>query len=49
MKTLLLSLPATLCAAVLFRYTTFDFLDLIGDQFDISWAEILDDLTSSFQ
>lgn len=32
------------CAVLLFRTTRFDHLDFTGDQFDISWDDVTDDL-----
>lgn len=44
MKMLLISLLTTLWTAVFFRSPRFDFLDLTGEQFDISWDDITEDL-----
>lgn len=44
MKTLLISWLAT----IFFRSARFDYLDLASDKFDITWDEIIDDLTTSF-
>lgn len=44
MKTLLIGLLTALWAIVLFRPNRFDCLDFTGDQFDISWDDITEDL-----
>lgn len=44
MKTFLICLLSALWAMVLLRPNRFDYLDFTGDQFDISWDDITEDL-----